>query len=148
MKHGSTSPSPKSLIPAVMVAPGGFEPPFSDPKTDVLPLDEGAESENLTPALRPRSHHYRGFRYKSTRNRSAEERATSSRTTPSRKGTPAPTPDIGLRKAGCAVPNPAQRASAKIDERISGWPCATSNRPNQNAFPAIAPGAKPRTVFG
>src|SRR5689334_15835495 len=24
------------------VAPGGFEPPFSDPKTDVLPLDEGA----------------------------------------------------------------------------------------------------------
>ena len=24
------------------IAPGGFEPPFSDPKTDVLPLDEGA----------------------------------------------------------------------------------------------------------
>src|SRR5512145_2803067 len=31
------------------VAPGGFEPPFSDPKSDVLPLDEGAEdgSANL-----------------------------------------------------------------------------------------------------
>ena len=24
------------------IAPGGFEPPFSDPKSDVLPLDEGA----------------------------------------------------------------------------------------------------------
>ena len=28
-------------IPGV-IAPGGFEPPFSDPKSDVLPLDEGA----------------------------------------------------------------------------------------------------------
>ena len=27
---------------AVAIAPGGFEPPFSDPKSDVLPLDEGA----------------------------------------------------------------------------------------------------------
>jgi hypothetical protein len=26
------------------IAPGGFEPPFSDPKSDVLPLDEGAAS--------------------------------------------------------------------------------------------------------
>ena len=25
-----------------LIAPGGFEPPFSDPKSDVLPLDEGA----------------------------------------------------------------------------------------------------------
>ena len=25
------------------IAPGGFEPPFSDPKSDVLPLDEGAD---------------------------------------------------------------------------------------------------------
>ena len=25
------------------IAPGGFEPPFSDPKSDVLPLDEGAK---------------------------------------------------------------------------------------------------------
>lgn len=24
------------------IAPGGFEPPFSGPKPDVLPLDEGA----------------------------------------------------------------------------------------------------------
>jgi hypothetical protein len=24
------------------IAPGGFEPPLPDPKTDVLPLDEGA----------------------------------------------------------------------------------------------------------
>lgn len=28
------------------IAPGGFEPPFSDPKTDVLPLDEGADAMN------------------------------------------------------------------------------------------------------
>jgi hypothetical protein len=28
---------------ASRVAPGGFEPPFSDPKSDVLPLDEGAD---------------------------------------------------------------------------------------------------------
>ena len=27
---------------AMRIAPGGFEPPFSDPKSDVLPLDEGA----------------------------------------------------------------------------------------------------------
>ena len=31
-----------------LIAPGGFEPPFSDPKTDVLPLDEGAGRLNLS----------------------------------------------------------------------------------------------------
>src|SRR2546427_767888 len=29
-------------FPSLRIAPGGFEPPFSDPKSDVLPLDEGA----------------------------------------------------------------------------------------------------------
>jgi hypothetical protein len=29
------------------IAPGGFEPPFSDPKSDVLPLDEGAKPLKL-----------------------------------------------------------------------------------------------------
>src|SRR5690348_18304360 len=28
------------------IAPGGFEPPFSDPKSDVLPLDEGAANRS------------------------------------------------------------------------------------------------------
>jgi hypothetical protein len=39
-------PPDSCLLPAVSssctIAPGGFEPPFSDPKSDVLPLDEGA----------------------------------------------------------------------------------------------------------
>ena len=29
------------------IAPGGFEPPFSDPKSDVLPLDEGAKPRKV-----------------------------------------------------------------------------------------------------
>ncbi len=35
------------VITERIIAPGGFEPPFSDPKTDVLPLDEGAEGVKL-----------------------------------------------------------------------------------------------------
>ncbi len=37
---------------AAAIAPGGFEPPFSDPKTDVLPLDEGAGADKLLYAER------------------------------------------------------------------------------------------------
>ena len=29
-----------------LVGPGGFEPPFADPKSAVLPLDEGPVAEN------------------------------------------------------------------------------------------------------
>src|SRR5262245_12485436 len=43
-QRGSLGPRIQDLGPAVQVAPGGFEPPFSDPKSDVLPLDEGAAS--------------------------------------------------------------------------------------------------------
>ncbi len=32
-----------SAVCPLPIAPGGFEPPFSDPKSDVLPLDEGAD---------------------------------------------------------------------------------------------------------
>src|SRR5256885_13702504 len=37
-------PSTSDRRPNAAIAPGGFEPPFSDPKSDVLPLDEGAAS--------------------------------------------------------------------------------------------------------
>ena len=40
---------PKSTGAFFPIAPGGFEPPFSDPKSDVLPLDEGAADCHAEP---------------------------------------------------------------------------------------------------
>jgi hypothetical protein len=42
--------------PASRIAPGGFEPPFSDPKSDVLPLDEGAATSKATRSSEGRQH--------------------------------------------------------------------------------------------
>ncbi len=36
-------------IPSIQIAPGGFEPPFSESKSDVLPLDEGAIALKASP---------------------------------------------------------------------------------------------------
>src|SRR5690348_1718686 len=44
-----------------VIAPGGFEPPFSDPKSDVLPLDEGAARDRKPRKLPIELHSYNSF---------------------------------------------------------------------------------------